>query len=262
MATSKPAAKSGAKAAAKTGTAVVTVKKGAGALVDIKAQMQAELAALADRTAPAGGDKIQIKNKEFNLPDGSKCSELQVVIVDFIAINNFYEGVYDSKNITPPTCFAIGQIPTALVPSNNAPVKQSDTCAACPMNQYGSSGDGKACKNMRRLAVLPPDADEDTPLWILDVSPTGLKSFDGYVRSAASKFGVLPIGLITTVTFDPGVDYPSLRFSDPQPNENMQAHWGRRGEALERLAQEPDVSGYEAPVKGGRKAPARAGARR
>jgi len=269
MATKAPAAKTPARktpAAAKNnapGTAVAVAKAKGGQLVDIKAQMAAELAGLADRTAPAGGDKIQVKGKVFTLPDGSKVDELQVVIVDFIATNNFYEGVYDPKNIVPPTCFALGQIPTALVPSDNAPVKQSDTCASCPMNQFGSAGDGKACKNMRRLAVLPPDADEDTPLLMLDVSPTGLKSFDGYVRSAASKFQMLPIGLVTTVTFDPAVDYPSLRFGDPQPNENMQAHWGRRGEALERLAQEPDVSGYEAPPKPGtRKAPARAPARR
>lgn len=267
MATSKTAAKAAPKAAAKPAaksTALAVKKATGGQLVDIKAQMAAELADLADRTAPAGGDKIQLKNKQFCLPDGAKVDELQVVIVDFIATNNFYEGVYDPKNIVPPTCFAIGQIPTALVPSDNAPVKQSDACGTCPMNQFGSSGDGKACKNMRRLAVLPPDADADTPLLILDVSPTGLKSFDGYVRSAASKFHMLPIGLVTTVTFDPGVDYPSLRFGEPQPNENMEAHWGRRGEALERLSQEPDVSGYEAPPKPGArgaKAPAR-GARR
>ena len=94
-------------------------------------------------------------------------------------------------------------------------------------------------------------------MWIIDVSPTGLKSFDGYVRSAAAKFGVTPIGLVTTITMDPAVDYPTLRFGDPQPNENMSAHWARRTEALERLTQEPDVSGYTtpAPKSKGRVAP-------
>lgn len=263
MATNKaPAAKTPApaakpKAGTSKSTAVATVKKNAGALVDIAAQMKAELAGLADRTAPASGDKIQLKGKQFSMPDGSKADSIEVVIVDFMAVNNYYEGTYDAKNITPPTCFAIGQIPTTLVPSKNAPVLQSDTCSACPMNVFGSSGDGKACKNQRRLAVLPPEADADTPLWILDVSPTGLKSFDGYVRSAASKFGVLPIGLITTITFDDQVDYPSLRFGEPKPNVSMEQHWPRRGEAMERLLQEPDVSSYAAPAKpGARKAPA------
>lgn len=258
MATKAPAAKT-----TKTATAVAVVKKTSSALVDIKAQMAAELASLADRTAPATGDKINVKGKVFTLPDGSKSDTIDVVIVDFMAVNAYYEGSYDPKNIVPPTCFAIGQVPTTLAPSNNAPVKQSDTCSGCPMNQFGSSGDGKACKNQRRLALLPPDADEDTPLWILDVSPTGLKSFDGYVRTAASKFGLAPIGLITTISFDPAVDYPSLRFSDPRPNENLTTHWPRKAEALERLAQEPDVSGYDAPAKPGARKPAsKAGARR
>lgn len=260
MATQKKAPAAGAK---KPGTAVAVAKPKGGALVDIKAQMAAELAGLADRTAPASGDKIQLKGKKFKLPDGSETDVLNVVIVDFIATNNFYEGAYDPNNISPPACFAIGQIPTNLVPSKNAPVRQSDSCSGCPMNQFGSSGNGKACKNQRRLAVLPPDADADTPLWVLDVSPTGLKSFDGYVRSTSAKFGVLPIGLITEVTFDDAVDYASLRFGNPEPNENVDVHWARRGEALERLTQEPDVSSYEAPKPVGRGKPAaRAGARR
>lgn len=259
MATKAPAAKPkpAPKSAQVKSTALAVKKNPNGSIVDIQAAMKAELAGLADRTAPASGDKIQVKGKVFTLPDGSKVDTLDVVIVDFMSVNNFYEGVYDPKNITPPTCFAIGQVPTSLVPSVNAPVRQSDACSACPMNAFGSAGDGKACKNQRRLAVLPPEADEDTPLWVLDVSPTGLKSFDGYVRSAASKFGVLPIGLITTISFDDTVDYPSLRFGDPRPNENMSQHWPRRGEALERLVQEPDVTGYAAPAKpGARKAPA------
>jgi hypothetical protein len=260
MATRKPAAAPAAKPATKPGTAVaVKGKASGGALVSIKDQMAAELAALGDRTAPAGGDKIQLKNdKTFNLPDGTKANQLEVVIVDFIATNNFYEGAYDKDNIQPPACFAIGQVISQMVPSDNSPVKQSDACATCPMNQFGSSGNGKACKNMRRLAVLPADADADTPLLVLDVSPTGLKSFDGYVKSVAAKFNMLPIGVVTTITMDPNADYPSLRFGDPQPNENIEAHWSRRTEALERITQEPDVSSYATPQPPkGRGAPAR-----
>jgi hypothetical protein len=258
----KPAAAKTTKPAAK-GTALAVKKAPGGALVDIKAQMAAELAGLAGRVAPASGDKISVNSKVFSLPDGSKADVLDVVIVDFISANTFYEGAYDPKNITPPTCFALGQIPTSMVPSDNAPVKQSDTCSACPMNQFGSAGNGKACKNGRRLAVLPPDADESTPLMVIDVSPTGLKGFDGYVRSIASKFSMMPIGVVTQLSFDPNEDFPKLVFGEPRPNENMEAHWPRRAEATERLTQEPDVSSYVEPVKpGARKPAARAGARR
>ena len=250
MATKPKAAAPAAKAAAKKpGTAVAVKKASGGGLMDIKAMMAAEVAGLANRTAAPGGDKIQLKNKKFVLPNGESTEVLNVVILDFVSMNNFYENAYDAKNIVPPTCFAIGQVPTQMVPSDNAPVKQSDACQTCPMNQFGSAGDGKACKNMRRLAVLPPDADEETPVWILDVSPTGLKSFDGYVRSVASKFNMPPVGVVTEITFATDVEYASLRFGNPEPNEGMENHWGRRQEALDRLSQEPDVSAYETAVK-------------
>ena len=63
-----------------------------------------------------------------------------------------------------------------LVPSDNAPDKQNDSCRGCPMNSSAPpTGSGKARKNTRMLAVLPPDADSDTELWTLKVSPTGIK---------------------------------------------------------------------------------------
>lgn len=254
--------KAAAPAAKKPGTAVAVKKTSGGAVVDIKAMMAAEVASLANRTAAPGGDTIQLKGKKFKLPDGTEAETLNVVIVDFLSMNNFYENAYDPKNIVPPTCFALGQVPTSMAPSDNSPVKQNNVCQTCPMNQFGSSGDGKACKNMRRVALLPVDADEDTPLLILNVSPTGLKSFDGYVRSVASKFNMPPIGVVTEITFAQDVDYASLRFGNPEPNANMEVHWGRRQEALDRLATEPDVSGYTAaPPPRGRAAP-KTGARR
>lgn len=260
------AKKTAAPAAKKTGTAVAVKKSSAGALVSLKEKLAAQAAALNERTAAPGGDKIKLSRGKFKLPDGSETDELQIVIVDFLSVNSFYEGAYDPNNISPPACFAIGTIPTQLVASDNSPNKQSDACSTCPMNQFGSSGNGKACKNGRRLAVLPPDADEDTPMWILDVSPTGLKGFDGYVRSVSQKFGLPPIGVLTTVSMDASVDYPKLVFSDPQPNENLEVHFARSKEAMDRLTQEPDVSQYgqdaPPPARGARKPAARGAARR
>ncbi len=228
--------------------------KSSNSLVSIKEALARDLAALAGKTAPAGGDSIQIgQDKTFKLPDGTKTSgPLQLVIVDFTSSNKFYDGPYDKDNIAPPACFAIGDNPTTLVPSDNSPVKQSDSCSTCPMNQFGSAGKGKACKNTRVLAVLPPDADEDTPLWILNVSPTAIKAFDSYVASVARQFQLPPVGVVTEVSFDENIDYASLRFGNPQPNEGLTAHFSRKEEATTRLAQEPDVSAYEAPKQIGR----------
>ena len=239
MATAKKSAASGSD---------VAVKKTGTNIVNIRAQLEADLLKLKSQTQAGGGDKIQIKaqSKQFALPDGQLTNELELVIVDFVTVYQFYQGKYDPKNIVPAACFAIGEIPTQLVPSNNSPDKQSDSCSGCPNNQFGSDGDGKACKNMRRLAVLPPDADDSTPLWLLDVSPTAIKGFDGYVNSVARQFNLPPVGVITRVSFDPNQDYARLMFSDPRPNENLEGCYARKGEAKDRLLQEPDVSAFVA----------------
>lgn len=240
--------------ATKPKTDVAVKKATGGALVSIKEQMAADLAKLEGKTAPASGIGIRItQDKMFVLPDGTKTpGPIELVIVDFNSRNTFYFGKYDPKNITPPACFAIGDSPTTLVPSSNSPEKQADACTGCAMNQFGTAdqGGGKACKNARMLAVLPPDADENTPMWTLTTSPTSNKGFDGYVNGIARQFKVPPYGVITRVSFNPNETYASLVFDDPHPNENVEVAYGRRDEAAKILAIEPDVSSYEKPVKG------------
>lgn len=248
MATKKPAAPAAPKTA-------VAVKKSTGSVVSmeaIRAKLTAEIANMASRVGAPGGDAIRVtQDKKFEFPDGTKSAgPFQAVIVDFVSANSFYEGSYDPNNITPPACFSIGTNPTQLVPSDNSPVKQATACASCPMNQFGSAGNGKACKNSRVLALLPPGATEDTPLWILKVSPTALKAFDAYITSVVRQFQLPPVSVITEISFDESVTYASLRFGNPEPNDNLEVCFARKDEALERLMTEPDVSQFaSAPPK-------------
>lgn len=233
----------------------VALKQGTN-VVSIQEVLRAQAAAMSEKTAPASGNAIRVtQDKQFILPDGTKTpGPLELVIIDFTSKNAFYQGVFDPKNITPPACFAIGTNPLKLAPSPNAPLSQAVDCQSCPNNQFGSDGPGKACKNSRVLAVLPPDADEDTPLWILATSPTANKAFDGFVTSVARVFQAPPVGVVATVGFNPNETYAQLVFSNPQPNPNVGVHLARQEEAREMLAREPDVSGFvklaPAPARG------------
>lgn len=236
--------------APKTSTAVAVKKPTSGNIVSIQEALKAQVASLAGRTAPASGAAIRLSPGKFTLPDGTTSpGPLELVIVDFTTKHAFYEGAYDPKNISPPACFAIGNDIKNLVPSKNSPKPQASDCASCPMNQFGSDGDGKACKNSRVMAVLPPDADEDTPLWTLATSPTANKGFDGYVASVARIFELPPIGVVTSVSLDPATTYAKLVFSDPQPNPNVGIHFARQEEAKKMLAVEPDVSSFDSKAK-------------
>jgi hypothetical protein len=229
----------------KASSTEVALKKGSN-VVSIQEALRAQAAAMSEKTAPASGNAIRVsQDKQFLLPDGTKTpGPLELVIVEFTSKNAFFEGVYDPKNITPAACFAIGSNPLKMVPSANAPLPQAVDCQACPNNQFGSDGDGKACKNTRVLAVLPPDADEDTPLWILVTSPTANKGFDAFVTGVARMFQTPPVGVVATVGFDPSVTYAKLVFSDPQPNPEVGVHFARQDEARAMLAVEPDVSKF------------------
>jgi len=233
-------------------------------VVSIQENLKQMAATLAERTMPAGGNKIRItQDKKFILPDGATTEgPLQLIIVDFVTVHQFYGQKYDRNNIVPPECFAVGLNPKQMFPLKESPNLQADDCQSCQMNAFGSgNGEGKACKNSRRLAVLPEGATADDPMWILDVSPTGLRAFDGFVGQIVRTFGLPPVSVVATVSFDESVDYSRLVFSDPKPNEALDVCYARMDEAREMLMQAPDFTARSAPAARkaapARKAPAR-----
>lgn len=226
--------------------------------INYQAQFEAEAAAIQKRIAAPAGDRIRFNsNRAFITPDGLEGETLEVVIVDFVSANLYYDGPFDRDNPQPPGCFAIGPEPSTLTPSTNSPNQQSSACATCPNNQFGSApnGKGKACKNTRLIAVIPASALDDengeAPLWIMSVPPTSLKAFDTYVHSLANRLRTVPVGVITQITLDPGNTFASPRFTVVRPLDPKEVGTfiSRREEAQKRLSDEPDVSQYQAPAK-------------
>ena len=230
-------------------TAVAVANKGDIAVpFDVKAMIAAQIAEIqGGALGSAGGDMISVtQDKNFKLPDGTITADpLDLIIVDFVSANSFYEGAYNPNDIQPPACYAVHKIIDQMSPSDKSPNAQASNCATCPMNQFGSAGNGKACKNSRLLAVLPADFTADSPIWVIKVSPTALKNFDKYVSSLARN-GILPSMVKTVVDFNPAETYAQLMFVDPQPldEEVIAAVFARQAEAKERLHQLPDFSAY------------------
>lgn len=221
----------------------------------VKKQLQQQAEGIQSRIQSPESNAISIKDKVFTFPDGQIFNEaLEVVVVDFLAWNNYYPDQFDPKNPKPPVCFAYGEDINSLAPSANAPEPQAKTCAECWANEFGSGvGDGKACKNQRRLAVVMADAEdpEEAPMYTISVPPSSLKKFDGYVGTVARLYNVPPVGVKTTIRMHPESTYSMLLFESPEPNENIAAHYNRMQEARVLLEAEPDLSGYEPPKKKG-----------
>lgn len=237
-----------------------------GATKSVQEQIAAQLLAQKGSTGEFGSVKIKTKGKKFETPDGVVTTDpMDLIIVDFVSVNALYEGTYDPNDIQPPVCYAVHKLISEMAPADTSPEKQCDTCAACPNNQFGSAGAGKACKNGRKLAVLPADFTDESPMWILDVSPTALKYFDKYVSSLARN-GILASMVSTVVSFS-DADYPQLQFGEPQPlsDDVIAAVFDRQDEAKEMLMRIPDFTPRapttKAPASRAKAAPARRGAR-
>lgn len=211
------------------------------ALANVDSQLAAEAASIADSIGKPSTNAIKVRDKVFTLPDGQIIqAPLSVVVVDFISQNKFYENAYSENNIESPTCFAIGKAVADMAPSANSVDPQNPSCTGCPMNEFGSDGAGKACKNTRVVAVTLPELDDDS-IYTMSVSPTAIKAFDAFVGSVAKLFKAPPVRVITNVSFHPEKTYPSLIFSAAGPNANYHEDFARRSEAEDLLTVEPEM---------------------
>lgn len=210
--------------------------------VNLEDQIKKEIQAQKSQLGALPSNKISTRNKEFTLPDGRKGAELSVVILDFVWAMVNYPGVYNSNNPQQPNCFAISRINPSddsreCKPHEDAADPQHSDCKDCPKNQWKSAhaGNGKACKNQRRLLVLPPDAQEGDEPMTLYVSPGGLKHFDAYISRLSNEHQMLPVQVITRMTFDQDQTYPLLKFELAGPHDNMNLFWRKREQAQEML---------------------------
>lgn len=174
----------------------------------------------------SGFPVISIKGKVFHITRGEEremvtkqdapdepAASLQVIVLkthEGVA-KTYYEKGYEDGSVDKPTCYSND----GKAPADDAQSPQCKTCAACPHNEWGSriseSGKkGKACADVKRLAVAPGGQPNDPML--LRLPPTSLSTWDEYVRSL-TKRGVPVPAVVTKVTFDYTVAHPALKFS-------------------------------------------------
>lgn len=214
------------------------------ALQDIKAKIAAEAKNLRNQVQAPGARSISVKGKVFTFPNGQSTQDpIEVVILDFRNYNRYYTAAYNEQKPEPPACFAINSMIDQMAPHEDVAKPVHDTCVGCPMNQWGSAprgGKGKACRNTVRLAVIPPDAKADDEALILNVSPTGLRSWSTLVATYEA-IQQHPMEYVTKVSFDPNAAYPSLVFASLRPFENLEIAWAIRERSQQALDAPPSA---------------------
>lgn len=173
----------------------------------------------------AQGEKVFEGFKRINIQGGFMMidgeavpgNELDVVVLAAAPLNEYYSTAYNPAKPTVPDCYAYGD-PTADDPEEGMAPKdvedqQAESCAECPLNVMGSAdtGRGKACKNVRRLLVMPASDLEDgaealkeAELRSLGVPVMSVKNWAKYVKDVlGEEVGRPYFGVVTTVSVKP-----------------------------------------------------------
>lgn len=221
-----------------------------------------ELANLATQAATSeegnrsGGNYLSTRGGSFSYKDNDIGSTIEVVVVDHILENHLYDGRYDPDVPQTPICFSYGRTTSEMEPHELSLDKQHSDCSSCPHNQFGSSntGKGKACKNVRRLALIlseSMDEVESTEVVFLKLPVTSVKAWGSYVQQMAEVLKRPPLGVVTEISIvsDPKTQYRIQfklieKISEP---EVIRALIDKRGTIQEQLLK-PYTQPEERPV--------------
>jgi len=141
------------------------------------------------------------------IPEG----RMNIVVLDHVLENQFYVDAFDANNPASPVCFAFGTNDKDMQPHEKSSDPQGSDegmCHGCPMNEFGSAerGKGKACKNIRRLALITEgdlDDIENATVAYLKVPVMSVKNWAGYVQQLGNVLKVPPFAVITEVSVVP-----------------------------------------------------------
>lgn len=172
-----------------------------------------QLKALATHTAETekpSGNWVSFKNGVFSYNGTQmKDNRANVVIIHSIHENQWYPRPYNPNLPENPSCFAFAENEDDLAPHPDSADPQAPTCAQCPKNAWGSDpqgGRGKACKNVRRLAMVHQDdlKNLDKAAVALAKTPvTSTKNWATYASQIANVMKLPPLAVITEVSVTP-----------------------------------------------------------
>lgn len=202
--------------------------------------------------------KIKYQGEEHQIlnSDGDPVASLEAVLLKANPhiTKNYYEKGYTEGAAEAPDCFSLD----GVRPDPGVEKPQSDACARCPKNVFGSritpaGKKAKACQDNRRLAIVPAaDLENETfggPM-LLRVPAASLA--DLALMGKNLKARGFPYNAVTVrIGFDMDVAYPKLTFRPIRPLTDEEAVTVREllhDDKLERILAEA-VELRDAPVE-------------
>lgn len=174
------------------------------------ANWEEELKKLAVKTAEVekpSGTWVSFKGGVMKINDiAVKDNKLECVVIDAVFENQLYKNRYDPNKPETPICYALGESEEGMKPHEKSPEPQAESCDICPNNAWGSDpqgGKGKACKNVRRLALISAAdlgnlAKAEVAMAKLPV--TSVKNWSTYASQIANILHLPPLAVVTEIS--------------------------------------------------------------
>lgn len=153
--------------------------------------------------------RISIKNGRFTvIKDGDETTldslSLRAVIIGVNPTDHrsWYIKAWDPKSEpASPDCWSDND----ATPDASCSNPQSDSCATCPHNAWGSSrkdnSEGKDCAAHRRIVVLA-EGDEEGDQYSINLPATSIRDFGTYRKTLLKKNAAFQ-RVVTKISFDP-----------------------------------------------------------
>jgi hypothetical protein len=174
------------------------------------AAMMAKAAMEQAQTEKPDNNWISFKSGVLQYNDQpAKNNRIQCVIFDAAYENGLYTKPFDPNKVVSPDCWAIARVEEDLAPSNAVPNAVSPECTQCPNNEWGSDprgGKGKACKNIRRIALVQAsDLEKGTGADVLfaRIPTMSVRNWSKYVNQIANVVRRPSWGVITELSVVP-----------------------------------------------------------
>jgi hypothetical protein len=173
--------------------------------------------------------KFRGEERVMTLEDGrTPRFEIEVVIVKAAPVISkiFYESGFVDGSSSPPDCWSVN----GITPDPAASKKQSNTCAGCKQNAWGSKiteagKQAKACADSKRLAIAPaPDIRNEAfggPM-MLRVPAASLQDMAQFGKEMESR-GFPYYAFVTGISFDVNEAYPKFVFRPVRPLSEEEA---------------------------------------
>ena len=154
-----------------------------------------------------GGLAFEVPGEE----ETAVASELIGVIVDQHSMNAYWSQKYDGQKNAPDCVSMDGKVGMARPDANVAWAGGCQDCVTCPLNQFGSAEDGrgKACKNMKRVALLREG--EILPL-LITIPPTSVREWNTYMVNLTSKLKK-PYSVVTKIKLAKATNASGITYS-------------------------------------------------